>query len=342
MGSYNTVIYTQGKGIVLNEPSVVAVDTATEKVIAVGRRARRMVGRNPESITVIYPIKNGVVSNFTLAEHMMRVFVQKVCKNSIVKPRAVVAIPGDITNVDRITISDVIVSSGVRKACLVEKPLLAAYGVGAQFGAKRGCAVIDIGAGTTDCAVVTYGGLVHNTSLSIGGEALDNEIIKYMRNKYNLNVGVRTAEEVKREIGCAVRPVTIVNMAVKGIDYATGLPLSVEVSNVEIYNVLQPVLKELSAALSDILESISSELIADIYVEGIHICGGVAKLKDIAEFISQTVRIEAVPVAEPEFCVARGTATVMKNIKSLGAFGYKYRNIEKADTPDAVNKELVG
>lgn len=340
MGSTKTTIYVEGKGVVLNEPSVVAIDSETEKIIAVGRRARRMVGRNPDSITVVYPIKNGVVSNFTLAEHMIRTFVQKVCKNSMVKPRAVVAIPSEITNVDRITISDVIMSAGVRKACLVEKPLLAAYGAGVEFGAKRGSIIIDIGAGTTDAAIVTYGGLALNASLKIGGETIDEEIIKYIRTKYNLNIGVRTAENIKKDIGCAVRPFTEVNMSVKGIDYATGLPMVIEVSNNEIYDVILPVLKDISGVLSIILEQTPPELIADISIEGILICGGVANLTGIADYFTQTLRIDASVVTEPEFCAARGTGPVMRHMRELKAFGYQYRSIEKADVPGVDDSEF--
>lgn len=330
LGSTETTIYVYGKGVVLSEPSVVAVDAQEGNVIAVGKRAKRMVGRNPDSIKVISPIVHGVIAEYDLCEQMLRHFIQKVSGNSMIKPRAVVSVPSIITNVDRLTIFDTVISAGVRKVCLVEKPLLASYGAGIEFGAKRGSVIIDVGGGTMDTAVVTYGGLALHDALRIGGIDIDEAITKYVSEKYNIRIGERTAEEIKKEIGSAIAPSTEITMAAKGLNAGSGLPDVAELTNIEIYDVISEHLNKFARSLAGILEQTPPELVADISLEGIHICGGMSQLNGFQQFISDYIGIPAKVVPEPEFCVVRGTAVVIENSRELKAFGYKFRSFELA------------
>ncbi len=331
LGTSEIKIYADGKGVVLCEPNVVAVDASEGNVIAYGKRARRMIGRNPESIKVVRPVEHGVVAGYDYCEYMLKKMIQKVCGNTMIKPKIVVAIPSILTNVDRITIFDAVMSSGARKVCLVEKPLLASYGAGIEFGAKRGSVIIDIGGGTMDTAVVTYGGLALHDALKIGGIDIDEAIIKYVYDKYNIKIGERTAEDVKKEIGTAVLPEIEVTMAAKGLNINTGLPDVAELTNTEIYDVMKDYLNKFAQSLAAILEQTPPELVADISLEGIHMCGGMSRLNGMGKFISDYIGIPAKLVPEPENCVARGTAVVFDNARDLKAFGYKFKAYENAE-----------
>lgn len=339
IGSSEITVYADGKGVVLNEPNVVAVDTAEGNVIAYGKRARRMIGRNPDSIRVVRPVEHGVIAAFDYCEYVLKRIMQKVCGNTMVKPRVVVAIPSILTNMDRLTLFDVVMAAGARKVCLVEKPLLASYGAGIEFGAKRGSVVIDIGGGTVDTAVVTYGGLALHDALKIGGMDIDEAIIKYVYDKYNIKIGERTAEDVKKEIGTAVAPRVEVTMAAKGLNANTGLPDIAELTNTEIYELMKEYLNKFAAALAGILEQTPPELVADISLEGIHMCGGMSKLNGMGQFISDYIGIPARLVPEPENCVARGTGAVYENARELRAFGYKFRTFEHAE-PVGINENI--
>lgn len=328
LGSNEITIYVYGKGVVLSEPSVAAVDAQNGNIIAVGKKAKRMVGRNPESIKVVNPIVHGVIAEYELCEQMLRHFMQKVCGNTMVKPRAVVAVPSIITNVDRLTLFDTVMAAGARKVCLVEKPLLASYGAGIEFGAKRGSVIIDIGSGTMDTVVVTYGGLALHDALKLGGKDVDEAIAKYVDDVYNIKIGERTAEDVKKEIGSAVKPLTEVTMSAKGLNSDTGLPDAAELTNLEIYEVIKDYLYKFAQSLAGILEQTPPELVADISLEGIHMCGGMSRLGGFQQFISEYIGIPAKVVPEPEYCVARGTAVMYENTRELKAFGYKFSTYE--------------
>ncbi len=331
LGSTKTAVYVYGKGVVLCEPSVVAVDSQSGKVIAMGRRARRMIGRNPDSIRVVHPIVNGVVADYDLAEQMLRHFVQKVCGNSMFKPRAVVAMPSIITNVDKLALFDAVMAAGCRKVCMVEKPLLASLGAGVELGSKRGSVIIDAGGGTLDTAVVTYGGLAFKDALKIGGITMDEAISRYVNEKYNIKIGERTSEDIRIEIGCAYMPESEVTMSAKGLNATTGLPDTVELSNFEIYEVIKDYVMKHAQALAGILEKTPPELVADISIDGIHIAGGAGQLKGFDKFLYEYIRIPAFLVPEPDLCVVRGTAAVIENIKQLKSFGYAFKTYELAD-----------
>ena len=339
IGSSEIKIFAPGKGVVLNEPAVVAIDSTEKNVIAFGKRARRMIGRNPDSITVVKPIQHGVIAGFEYCEHMLKHMIQKVCGNTMIKPKIVVAIPSILTNMDRLTIFDAVMAAGARKVCLVEKPLLASYGAGIEFGAKRGSVIIDIGGGTMDTAVVTYGGLALHDALKIGGQDIDEAIIKYVYETYGIRIGERTAEEVKKNIGCAVAPEVEVSMEAKGLNINTGLPDTAELTNMEVYGVMKEYLHKFAASLASILEQTPPELVADISLEGIHMCGGMCMLNGMNKFLSEYIGIPAKLVPEPENCVARGTGVVFENARELRAFGYKFRSFEHAE-PVGINENI--
>ena len=339
IGSSEIKIFADGKGVVLNEPAVVAIDSTEGNVLAYGKRARRMIGRNTDSITVVKPVQHGIIAGFDYCEYMLKRMIQKVCGNTMMKPKIVVAIPSVLTNMDRLTIFDAVMASGARKVCLVEKPLLASYGAGIEFGAKRGSVVIDIGGGTMDTAVVTYGGLALHDALKIGGSDMDEAIMKYVYETYNIRIGERTAEEIKKDIGTAVAPKVEVTMPAKGLNINTGLPDIAELSNFEIYNVLKEFLNKFAASLASILEQTPPELVADISLEGIHMCGGMCKLNGMGQFLSDYIGIPAKLVPAPENCVARGTGAVFENAKELRAFGYKFRSFEREE-PVGINENI--
>ena len=339
IGSSEIKIFADGKGVVLAEPSVLALDALEGNIIAHGKRARRMIGRNPDSIEVVRPVEHGLIAGFDYCEYMLKKMIQKVCGNTMIKPKIVVAIPSILTNMDRLTIFDAVMSAGARKVMLVEKPLLASYGAGIEFGAKRGSVIIDIGAGTMDTAVVTYGGLALHDALRIGGRDMDDAIVKYVYDNYGIRIGERTAEEVKKQIGSAVMPEVEVSMAAKGLNINTGLPDIAELTNMEVYDILKEYLHKFAASLAGILEQTPPELVADISLEGIHMCGGMSKLNGMTQFISEYIGIPAKLVAEPEYCVARGTGAVFENARELRAFGYKFRSFEHAE-PVGINENF--
>ena len=328
IGSSEINIFADGKGVVLNEPAVVAVDTTSGNVIAYGKRARRMIGRNPDSITVVKPVQHGIIAGFDYCEYILRHMIQKVCGNTMLKPKIVVAIPSILTNMDRLTIFDAVMAAGARKVCLVENPLLASYGAGIEFGAKRGSVVIDIGGGTMDTAVVTYGGLALHDALKFGGNDIDEAIQRYVYDTYNIRIGERTAEEVKKSIGTAIAPNVEVTMPAKGLNINTGLPDVAELTNYEVYDIMKEYLNKFAASLAGILEQTPPELVADISLEGIHMCGGMSQLSGMSQFLSEYIGIPAKLVPEPEDCVARGTGVVFENARELRAFGYKFRSFE--------------
>ena len=340
IGSNEIKIYAEGKGTILKEPAVIAIDATEKNIIAYGKRARRMIGRNPDSIIVIRPVEHGLIAGYDYCEYILKKMIQKVCGNTIIKPKAVVAIPSILTNMDRLTIFDAVMSAGARKVCLVEKPLLASYGAGIEFGAKRGSVIMDIGAGTVDTAVVTYGGLALHDALKIGGRDIDEAIAKYVYDTYSIKLGERTVEEIKKDIGTAIAPQVNVSMEAKGLNVNTGLPDSAEITNREIYDIMKDYLHKFAAALAGILEQTPPELVADISLEGIYLCGGMSRLSGMSEFIGEYIGIPAKTVPEPENCVVRGTAAVFENAKELTAFGYKFRRFEHAE-PVGIDETML-
>ncbi len=324
LGTTSVIIYVTGKGIVLNEPSVVALYTGYEKVVAIGSSASEMVGKNPDSITVIKPMNDGVISDLSITDKMLRYYIQKICGNSIFKPRVVVCMPSTITSLERRTILDAVTAAGAGSACLIEEPLAGAIGAGLDISKPYGTLVVDIGGGTTDVAVITMGSIAISHSVKFAGNKFDQAIIKFVRNKKGIIIGERTAEEIKKKIGCAVpRPVEIAINA-KGKDYLSGMPKSFEITSDEVYKALRYPLRKICDGIREVLEDTPPELAADIASQGVLVTGGGALLYGMADMIKKRTGVETVIADDPINCVARGTGIALQDSSILENNGYNF------------------
>ena len=317
LGTSRIVISVPDKGIVLNEPSYVAYDIETEKILYAGRRAFYLQGREPEGVAVAQPIKEGVIGNYSLTQQMVRLFVSKVIKKNVFKPRVVASIPALATDVERRTLVSVIIAAGARSVCLVEDTLCAAFGAGIDPAQPNGAFVIDIGGGTTDMAIISQGAMSQNETLDIAGDSFDAEIIRFLKEKYNILVGVRTAEEIKNSIGCAVPRDEEITMNAKGRSAETGLPMIIEVSSNEICHCLKPLLSKLTAAAQIMFERTSPQLVADITSSEVLLTGGCAELYGLDKFFAEALGLEVRVVPHPNLCVAKGACVALNKMHIL-------------------------
>lgn len=325
LGTSSIVISVPGKGVVVNEPAYVGYDTETEKILYAGRRAYYLEGREPKGVCVIQPIMNGAISNYSVAQQMVQFFINKIIKKSIFKPRVVASVPALATDVERRTLISVIISAGARSVCLVESPLCAAFGAGIDPLQPTGAFVIDIGAGTTDMAVISQGSMSQIDTLDIAGSRFDDEIAKYMREKYGVLIGKRTAEEIKNRISCAVLREEDISMQAKGRDMLSGMPASVEITGNEIYECLKPLFDELTAAARVLFERTTPQLVADITSSGVIITGGCSEIYGIDKLFSEALGVEASIAPRAELCVSKGTMIALNKMHILDKFGYKFQ-----------------
>ncbi len=325
LGTSNIAISVPGKGVVVNEPSYVAYDNETEKILYAGRRAYYLEGREPNGVSVIQPIMNGAITNYSLAMQMVHFFINKVIKRSIFKPRVVACVSALATDVERRTLVSVIISAGARSVCLVEEPLCAAFGAGIDPLQPTGSFVVDIGGGTTNMAVVSQGSMSQIDTLYTARNRFDEEITKYMREKYGILIGKRTAEEVKRRIACAVPREEDVVMQVKGRDLLSGMPGAAEVTGNEINACLAPLLQELTDAAARLLERATPQLAADIETSGIIITGGCAELYGIDKLFEQALGVKASVAPRAELCVCKGTMIALNKMHILDRYGYRFK-----------------
>lgn len=325
LGTSSIVISVPGKGVVVNEPAYVGYDTETEKILYAGRRAYYLEGREPKGVCVIQPIMNGAISNYSVAQQMVQFFINKIIKKSIFKPRVVASVPALATDVERRTLISVIISAGARSVCLVESPLCAAFGAGIDPLQPTGAFVIDIGAGTTDMAVISQGSMSQIDTLDIAGARFDDEIAKYMREKYGVLIGKRTAEEIKNRISCAVLREEDISMQAKGRDMLSGMPASVEITGNEIYYCLKPLFDELTAAARVLFERTTPQLVADITSSGVIITGGCSEIYGIDKLFSEALSIEASIAPRAELCVSKGTMIALNKMHILDKFGYRFQ-----------------
>ncbi|MEI6157965.1 MAG: rod shape-determining protein, partial [Atribacterota bacterium] len=313
LGTATTLIYVHGKGIVMNEPSVVALTKGTNKILAVGEDARKMIGKTPEYIVAHRPLKNGVIDNYEVTRKMLTFFVQRVCGRSIFKPDIVICVPSSGTEVEKRAVLDAAYHAGARKAFLIEEPMAAALGAGLDIAEASGNMVIDVGGGTTDIAVLSLGGVVISQSVRIGGDKMDEAIIRHLRKKFNMLIGERTAEIIKIEIGWAVPPKEEKVAEVKGRDLVSGLPKTISVTSSEIYKCLSEPLSVIVDTARIILEHTPPELSADIGEKGICLTGGGSLLHGMDEMISRALGTSAYVAEEPVSCVALGAGKVLDN-----------------------------
>lgn len=315
LGTANVLIYVDGKGIVLQEPSVVAINKDTKEILAVGSEAKRMIGRTPGNIAAIRPLREGVISDYDITERMLQYFIKKTCGgNKFFKPRLVVCVPSRVTEVEKRAVKEAALQAGGRSVYLIEEPVAAAIGAGIDITAPEGIMVIDIGGGTTDIAVISMGGIVTSASVKIAGDKFDDYIVKYMRKKYNLFIGERMAEKLKREVGIAFSQEESMKTLCKGRDLVTGLPRTIEVKSEEILEALQEPLDVICEATHGVLEKTPPELAADVGEQGIIITGGGAYLRGLDRRIEERTGIKTMIADEADACVAKGTGESLKFI----------------------------
>jgi rod shape-determining protein MreB len=318
LGTANVLIYVKGRGIVLNEPSVVVIDTETKKVIAVGSEANEMLGRTPENIKAIKPMKDGVIADFELTEIMLNTFIKKIkAKHLFTRPRILICCPTNITPVERNAIKEAAERTGARKVYIEEEPKVAAIGAGMDISKPTANMVLDIGGGTTDIAVLSLNGIVTSASIKVAGNAIDQDIIKYMKEKYKLLIGEKTAEDVKINFTSIYKPKKTEKLEIKGRDLITGLPHAIEISQDETKEAVKDSVNKIIKATKNVLEQTPPELSADIVEKGIILTGGGAKLKGLMEVMEEELTVPILVAEEPLTCVAEGTGVLLDNIKLL-------------------------
>lgn len=318
LGTANVLVYIKGKGIVLNEPSVVAINKDTDEILAVGEEARRMLGRTPANIVAVRPLRDGAISDYDITERMLKHFIRKTCGSGrFFKPKIMVCVPSGVTEVEKRAVREAATQAGGKDVYLMEEPVAAAIGAGIDISKPDGVMVIDIGGGTTDIAVISLGGIVASTSVKIAGDKFDEAIIKYMRKEHKLYIGERTAEELKLTIGTAFPRDEVVTKECRGRDLVTGLPKSVEVTSDEMMDALEEPLHAICEAVHNVLEITPPELAADISNSGIIITGGGALLCGIDKRIEDRTAIKVVVAEDPKSCVAVGTGKSLDILEKL-------------------------
>jgi len=316
LGTANTLIYLAGRGIVVNEASVVALNNKTSQVLAVGHEAKKMLGRTPNHVQIVRPLVNGVISDFEMAREILRYFLKRLSgKGLLGYNRAVVGIPSNLTEVERKSVEDAVIGAGVNKAYLIEEPLAAALGARLPIDEPTANMLVDIGGGTTEVAIISMGGTVTAKSLKVAGDRLNDDLIRFVRDEFRLVIGEPTAEELKITIGSAVPLEERSEVAVQGRDLATGLPKEVVVRDVQVRTAITRSLKTIVEAIREVLETAPPELSGDILRRGVHLCGGGSLLRGVDELIAKELSVAVNIVDDPLTCVARGTGVVLENFE---------------------------
>ncbi len=315
LGTANTLVYLPGKGIILNEPSVVAVSEQDNTILAIGAEAKNMIGKTPESIIVYRPMKDGVIADYRVTESMLRYFINKALgKYNLFKPDVMVSVPAGITSTERRAVVEAAVRAGARNAYVVKEPILAAIGAGIPIHEAKGHMIMDIGGGTTDIAVISLGGIVASTSVKCAGDKLDLAIADYIKKTFNLAIGDKTAEAIKMKIGAAVPLEEELTITIKGRDYIQGLPRTAQISTNEIVKAIDKELRTMINAIKDVLSLTPPELAADIIDDGIIMTGGSSQLRNLADLIYRRTGVKAYVADEPLLCVARGTGEALNHL----------------------------
>jgi rod shape-determining protein MreB and related proteins len=332
LGTATVLVYIKGKGVILEEPSVVAIDKTNNKVRAVGEEARQMIGRTPGNIVAIRPLRDGVISDYDITETMLKHFIRKACgKRRISAPRVMVCIPCQATEVEKRAVKDAAVNAGAKKVFLIEEPLAAAIGANLDITEASGSMVIDIGGGTTDIAVISLGGIVVRSSIKIAGDKFDEAIIRYIRKKHKLMIGERTAEDLKINIGSAYKRDKEVTMEIRGRDLVSGLPKNINVSSEEMREALSETVNAIAECTHSVLERTPPELAADISDKGIIMTGGGALLYGLDKLIADATKVPVRVAENPVSCVALGTGLVLDYIDKidLSSNGYDVALIDR-------------
>lgn len=316
LGTANTVIYVKGDGIVINEPTVIAVNTKTGQTIAIGNEAKRMLGRTPMHIDVVRPLINGVISDFIMAQEILKNYIKKIKKDSLFKyVRAVVAIPTNLTEVERKSVEDAVISSGASSVYLLEEPIAAVLGAGLPINEPTANMIVDIGGGTTEIAVISMGGVVIARSLKVAGDRCNDEIRQYVRDEFKLVIGEPTAERIKIEIGTAIPTGEKLEIAVAGRDVSSSLPKEIILKDSHVRMALMAPLKQILEAIKDTIEKIPPELSGDVLKNGVYLSGGGSLLRGIDQLIEKELAVKTIRVDDPLTCVVRGAGISVENIE---------------------------
>jgi rod shape-determining protein MreB len=315
LGTANTLVFIPGKGVVVNEPSVVAVSLTENKVLAVGNEAKEMLGRTPDSIVASCPMKDGVIADYRITEAMLKYFINKVSgRVRIIRPEIMISIPAGITSTERRAVIDAAVKAGAKAVYVVKEPILAAIGAGIPIHSAQGNMIINIGGGTSEIAIISLGGVVAAHSARVGGNRLDIAISDFIKRKYGLAIGERTAEEIKIQIGSAIAQVKEEYMEVRGRDLMGGLPKTIKISSNEITEAMQDELREIINAIKKVLQETPPELAADVMDKGMVLSGGSAMLRNIDQLISRTIGVPCYVADDPLLCVVKGTGIALENL----------------------------
>ena len=319
LGTANTLVNVRGKGIVINEPSWVAIKKPTREPLAIGFQAKEMVGRTPANVIAIRPLRDGVISKFEITQAMLRYFIMRAHQQTFVPiafPRVVVGIPSGATEVEKRAVFDAAMSAGAREAHLIEEPKAAALGAGLPVTEIKGCMIVDIGGGTTEVAIISLGRIVVSRSLRVAGDEMDQDVIQYVRNKYNLYIGERMAEQAKIEIGSAFPLQTEKTMTVRGRNLVSGLPETLEISSIEIREAVSGSVQVIVDTIKDALDEAPPEIVADLIDSGICLAGGTAQLQGLAERLNDELKLRVWVAEDPMTCVARGAGLILEDLST--------------------------
>ena len=318
LGTANILMIIKGKGLVLQEPAVVAIDNKTEELLAVGHEAKEMLGRTPENIKAIRPMKDGVIADYTATGLMLKEMLRKVCKRyNTRRPRVVVGVPSGITEVEERAVEEAIMQAGAKAVYLIEEPMAAAIGAGINIAEPSGSMIVDIGGGTTEVAVISLGGIVVSSSLRVAGDQIDEDIINYIRKEENLAIGITTAEQIKIQIGCAMPLMTDTPMEIRGRDLVTGLPRNITIKSTQILKAMSESIEKIVDIVKQTLEITPPELAADLAEKGIFLAGGGALIQNLDKLLSKEIKMPVYVAKSPLECVVRGTAKTLEDLESL-------------------------
>ena len=315
LGTANTLVYVPGRGVVLNEPSVVAISEQDNKILAVGNEAKQMIGRTPESIIAYRPMQDGVIADYRVTEAMLSYYIQKALgKWNFFKPEVMVSVPAGVTSTERRAVIEAAIKAGAKDAFVVKEPILSAIGAGIPIQEAQGRMIVDIGGGTTDVAVISLGGIVACTSVKCAGNRIDSAITDYIKKTFNLAIGDKTAEQIKIKIGSAVLLDEELEMTIKGRDFLTGLPRSTEIKTNEIVKAINKELREIVKAIKDVLQETPSELSSDIIDTGIMMTGGSSQLRNLPELVYRRTGVKANLAKDALYCVVKGTGIALNHL----------------------------
>ncbi len=318
LGTANTLVTLRGKGIVLKEPSVVAINKKTGEILATGNDAKEMLGRTPSEINAIRPLKDGVIADFTATQLMLKNLISKVCQRyNVIRPRVVVGVPSGITEVEERAVEESVLQAGAKEVYLIEEPMAAAIGANLDVAEPTGNIIVDIGGGTTEVAVISLGGIVVSSSLRIAGDELDEDIVNYVRKEMNLAIGETTAEQIKIQIGCASPLMTDMSMEVKGRDLETGLPKTIRITSTQVLDAMKESLTKIIESVKQTLEKTPPELASDIMEKGIVLAGGGALIQNLDKVLSQRTGMPVYVAEDPLDCVVKGTEKTIEDLEKL-------------------------